>query len=246
MVKSIDWFESWFDSAYYHVLYQNRDDTEAKFFLDNITNQLPIFLNHGIKVLDLACGKGRHARYLSSKGFDVTGVDLSQESIIHASQYTNDKLRFEVHDMRAVYKEDHFDIILNLFTSFGYFNSEEENQLVVNAMYENLKQHGFVVIDFFNAVLTLDQLVKQETKILNDISFNIIRHYNEGKIIKAIEFTDRGKKFKFEEKVQALNLYDFERYLSQAGFRVKHTFGDYNLNQYDEKQSPRLIIVAEK
>ena len=119
-----DWFEDWFDSKYYHILYKHRDYQEAQSFIDKLVDYLQ--LNEEQKILDLACGKGRHSIYLNKKGLDVMGVDLSPESIKHASQFENPKLKFEVCDMRDVVKPDYFDIVLNLFTSFGYFEDEAD------------------------------------------------------------------------------------------------------------------------
>ena len=70
----MNWFENWFNSKYYHILYKNRDHKEAVFFLDNIIKNINI--NDG-QILDVACGKGRHAKYLNHLGFNVTGIDLS-------------------------------------------------------------------------------------------------------------------------------------------------------------------------
>ena len=92
------WFESWFDSPYYHLLYQNRDSGEAKHFIDNLTNYL--HLPKQSKLLDLACGKGRHSIYFSQKKFITTGIDLSEQSIHYALQFENDSLSFFIYDMR--------------------------------------------------------------------------------------------------------------------------------------------------
>ena len=95
----MEWFEDWFNSKYYHILYKNRDTSEAIFFLKNIINQLKF--KDG-KILDVACGKGRHAKYFNELGYEVIGTDLSQKSIEFAKNYSNEKLDFFVHDMRPV------------------------------------------------------------------------------------------------------------------------------------------------
>ena len=96
--KENDWFVSWFDSPYYHVLYKNRDDSEAQQFMTRLTDY--INLESGDTILDVACGKGRHATFLASLGFQVTGMDLSNNSIEFASQFENENLQFLTHDMR--------------------------------------------------------------------------------------------------------------------------------------------------
>ena len=158
MKEKQEWFETWFDTSYYHMLYKNRNDEEAHFFMKNLINYLAIKANS--KVLDLACGKGRHAVFLNQQKLDVVGVDLSGESIAHAKQFENDSLHFDVHDMRAIYKENTFDYVFNLFTSFGYFKDDNENQKAVSSMEKMLNEKGVLVIDFLNATKTINNLVQ--------------------------------------------------------------------------------------
>lgn len=242
--KEMEWFENWFDSEYYHKLYNNRDDNEANQFIEKLLNE--INLHPKAVVLDLACGKGRHSLFLNKKGFITTGVDLSENSISAANSYKNDTLHFEVGDMRSSFCESKFDAIFNLFTSFGYFDSKEENLKVLNSIETMLKQNGIFVIDFMNASKVIKNLVKQETKAIENISFNLSRSIENGNIIKKIDFNDNGKSFHFEEKVQALVLADFEFLINQTNLKIDTIFGDYNLNEFDEKNSDRLIIVGRK
>ena len=115
--KHTEWFESWFDSPYYHVLYKNRDFSEAELFIDKLIQLIEP--TKASRVLDLACGKGRHSIYLNKKGFDVTGIDLSEKSIACAKTAENETLHFYMHDMRKLFRTNYFDVVLNLFTSFG-------------------------------------------------------------------------------------------------------------------------------
>ena len=115
MQKETDnWYASWFDTPYYHILYQERDDKEAELFMDALTSFLK--LSKKAEILDLACGKGRHAKYLNELGYDVTGIDLSPSSIEFAKTLENKRLHFAVHDMCLPYPKK-FDAIFNLFTS---------------------------------------------------------------------------------------------------------------------------------
>ena len=139
MTKSTkQWYASWFDTPYYHILSKDRDYTEAQGFMDNLTNYLNI--PEGGKILDLACGKGRHSVYLNSLGYDVTGVDLSEKSINHAKQFENETLKFNVHDMSKPYP-DTFDAVFNLFTSFGYFEDENCNLETIKAINITLQNY---------------------------------------------------------------------------------------------------------
>ncbi len=238
------WFESWFDSSYYHILYKNRDDNEAKLFIEKLAKHLNVSKNH--KILDLACGKGRHSIFLNSLGFDVLGVDLSENSIAYAKQYENEKLRFQTHDMREVVAEGEFDFVLNLFTSFGYFEIDADNEKTISAIASDLKPAGTVVIDFFNAYKVVNHLVAYDRKTIDGITFEIRKRFENGYILKNISFSDQGKDFAFIEKVQALTLDQFQQLLSNAGLAIRNTFGNYLLDNYQKESSDRLILVAEK
>ena len=238
--KTNTWFASWFDTPYYHILYKDRNYREAQIFMDNLTHYLN--LPDHAKVLDLACGKGRHSIYLNQLGFTVLGVDLSENSIEVANKNTNDTLHFEVHDMREPL-EDKFDAVFNLFTSFGYFDKEEDNLKTLIAIKENLSEFGFAVIDFMNVPFVLDNLVAEETKTVDAIDFHLKRYLLDGYIIKEIDFEDQGQKFHYTEKVRALRLEDFEQMMEEAGIYLLDTFGDYKLKKYHKKDSERLIMI---
>ena len=234
------WFASWFDTPYYHILYKDRDYAEAQVFMDNITQYLN--LPDDSKILDLACGKGRHSIYLNELGYDVTGADLSENSIAEASKFANEKLHFEVHDMRIPF-EQKFDAIFNLFTSFGYFENDEDNLKTLQAIQESLSEYGFAVIDFMNVQHVIENLVPEEVKTVDNIDFHIKRYVKDGHIFKEIDFEDQGEKFHFVEKVQALTLQNFEEMMEEAGIYLLDTFGDYKLKKFFKNESERLIMV---
>lgn len=237
-----NWFATWFDSPYYHLLYKNRDQSEAATFIENLI----VFLKpeKGEKALDLACGKGRHSLELSTYGLDVLGVDLSPNSIEHALQFKGENLNFRVHDMRKPLGQS-FDLIFNLFTSFGYFDDWNDNQKVINAMHDSLTPKGKLVIDFMNAKKVIANLVSSEKKTIEGITFNITREVVEGFIIKHIKFEDKGHQYHFQERVAALTLKDFKTFLKDK-FKLEAVFGNYQLEDFDAKESDRLILVAEK
>lgn len=240
-----EWYDEWFNTIYYHILYQNRDSTEATFFIDNLVNHFHI--RSSDKILDLACGKGRHSTYLNKKGFYVEGIDLSEQNITHAKQFENNNLKFSTHDMRDVYKPDSFNYIFNLFTSFGYFDSKEANLNVIQTAMISLKKKGRLLIDFLNPYVVINNLVKTEIKTIDNIEFNINRTYtNDEYILKKIEINDHGQHFEFYEKVKAIRRQDFLDYFKQNNLKILDIFGDYNLNVYDMKKSKRLIFVVKK
>jgi SAM-dependent methyltransferase len=235
------WFASWFDSPYYHILYKDRDDSEAADFMDRLTQYLN--LHPSSKILDLACGKGRHSRYLSSLGYDVTGVDLSAQSITYAKKFEKENLNFAIHDMCLPYKKAAFNTVFNLFTSFGYFDNELDNLRTIKAIKANLSSNGLAVIDFLNVSYVASNLVKQETKIVDGISFDIKREINNGYIQKHISFFVNNNHYEFTEKVRALTFLDFKNYFKDAGLKLKQTFGNYHLNAFDAATSERLILI---
>ena len=238
--NSENWFSTWFDTPYYHILYKNRNDEEAQTFMDNITHYLNMPENGTI--LDLACGKGRHSIYLNKLGYQVTGVDLSENSIAIAAASSNERLQFKTHDMREPMNET-FDAVFNLFTSFGYFDTHEDNIKTLKAIKESINEYGFGVIDFFNADFIIENLITEETKEIDGITFNIKRSVENKKIIKEIRFEDKGESFFFTEKVSAFTLADFEAMMEEAGIYLLEIFGDYKLRKFYKSQSERLILL---
>tara|TARA_B110000444_G_C18843634_1_gene600493 strand:- start:2456 stop:3187 length:732 start_codon:yes stop_codon:yes gene_type:complete len=239
-----DWFIDWFNTEYYHILYQNRNETEASNFIDKLCNHLN--MKDGNKVLDLACGKGRHTIHLAKKGYISTGIDLSEHSIAKAKELMVDGAHFALHDMRHVYKSNHFDYVFNLFTSFGYFNNTRDNIDVLSAICENLRPHGILVLDFFNVKKVLHNLIIEETKEIDSIIFNIRRYFDGTHINKNICVKDQKKEFHFQERVSAFIMTDFQKMASISGLNIVKVFGDYHLNIFEEEHSDRLILLLKK
>ena len=235
-----NWYTSWFDTPYYHILYKDRNYREAQVFMDNLTHYLN--LPENATVLDLACGKGRHSIYLNQLGFTVLGADLSENSIAEATKNTNETLHFKVHDMREPFEEK-FDAIFNLFTSFGYFENDEDNLTTLKAIKASLSEYGFAVIDFMNVSQVIETLIPEETKTVEGIDFHIKRYLKDGHIYKEIDFEDKGQKFHFTEKVKALTLQDFEELMEEAGIYLLDIFGDYKLKKFHKTESERLIMI---
>ncbi|HWY10920.1 MAG TPA: class I SAM-dependent methyltransferase [Bacteroidia bacterium] len=238
------WFKDWFNSPYYYVLYKNRDDKEASAFMDTLINHLK--LNSKNTIWDLACGKGRHSLYLNSKGLNVIGTDLSRNSINEAKKSENDTLEFFIHDMRTPFRINYFTHVLNLFTSIGYFENERDNLKVFKIVFNALKPGGIFVVDFFNVIDIEECMVAENKTNIEGIDFRICKSIAEKKVIKRIEFSDKGKDYYFEEKVSLFTKTDFEKMGASAGFKLSETFGDYQLNPFDEKNSDRLILIFKK
>lgn len=234
------WYASWFDTPFYHILYKDRDHEEAALFMDKLTQYLN--LPKKAKILDLACGKGRHSIYLNQLGYDVTGTDLSENSIAEASKFANETLKFVVHNMCEPYP-DKFDLVLNLFTSFGYFEKEEDNLRTMQAIKQDLNETGFGVIDFMNVAYVKNHLIPEDIKTIEGIDFHQKRSLHNGFIVKDISFDYQGESYAFSEKVRAFDLADFEKLFNEAQIDLIEIFGDYHLGKFDTQTSPRLILI---
>ena len=244
MNTSTDWFASWFDTDFYHTLYKHRDDKEAQLFMTNLVSFLK--LKKGAKILDLACGKGRHSVFLNSLGFDVIGADLSQNSIDFAKQYENKTLEFVQHDMRSTF-ETKFDVIFNLFTSFGYFVDDSEDINVLQNIKNGLKnEESFAIIDFVNVNKAVKNLVSKEVVNRDNITFNITRKVENGFIIKNIEVVTEIDTFNYFERVKCLDFNKIKTYLETVDLKLKAVFGDYDLQEFDEENSNRLLLILSK
>jgi SAM-dependent methyltransferase len=203
-------------------------------------------LNSTHKIWDLACGKGRHSIYLNSKGLNVIGTDLSENSIKEALTHANETLEFYKHDMRTPFRINYFTHVFNLFTSIGYFEDERDNLKVFRNVFQSLRPGGIFVVDFFNVVDVKECMIPDNKINIEGINFHICKKIENNKIIKRIEFSDKGKDYYFEEKVSLLTRFSFESMAAAAGFKLESVFGDYQLNAFDEKNSDRLILIFKK
>src|SRR5690554_4267521 len=240
-----EWFENWFDSKYYPMLYQNRDMDEAASFV----NKLLAHLNppNNSQVLDIACGEGRFAKQLQIHGHQVVGIDLSEKRIEKAQEMENENLRFFIHDMRLPFYRNYFDYAFNFFTSFGYFSKERDTYAAAREMSQSLKNEGILVIDYFNTLHAINNLVSEETIERSGIVFYIKRYLNKGKIIKEIAFeNEQGEAMRFKEEVAAFVEKDFLQFFEKQGLVLTEKFGDYQLNEFDKYESPRLIMIFKK
>ncbi len=240
----IKWFQSWFNSPYYHILYHQRNDAEAEFFIDNLCAFLKP--NSQARLLDIACGRGRHAIYLNKKGYEVTGIDLSEANIRFAKDFENDKLHFYKHDMRHLFFVNYFDIAFNLFTSFGYFDNRRDHLKALTMFNKSLKKDGLLVFDYLNMQKIVHHLSHQEVKTVEGIEFHITKKVAGNKIVKTIDFEHQNKVYGFKEEVMAFSKADFNDLFAESGFEVVHEFGDYQLQAFDEKTSDRFIVICKK
>ena len=155
-------------------------------------------------------------------------------------------MQFEVHDMREPYIINGFDYVFNLFTSFGYFEAEAENLKVLRAAADNLKSNGTLILDYLNVTKVVPNLIASEEQLIDGIVFKINRVYNGKHIIKDIRIQDGLKQQHYRESIAALDLRAFKKMAQKAKLNITKVYGDYDLNDFNEQHSNRLILVIKK
>ena len=241
------WYKGWFNSHYYHLLYQHRDEEEALQFINTLINYLKP--QKGSAMVDVACGKGRHSKALADMGFDVTGIDLSAASIEEALQDEDEHLHFYQHDMRLPFWINYFHYAFNFFTSFGYFKTRREHDNAIRTIAQSLVPGGIFVIDYLNVHYSEDRLEKSFTTTIEGVTFHITKWQDEDHFFKQIQITDGTNKtlrHLYTERVAKFSLGDFTDMLAFQEMQVQEVFGDYRLGRYDITKSPRMIIIARK
>ncbi|MEO8764563.1 MAG: class I SAM-dependent methyltransferase [Ginsengibacter sp.] len=245
-METTPWFKDWFNSPYYHQLYFKRDEAEAAKFINKLIDYLkppPESL-----MLDIACGKGRHSRQLASKGFDVTGIDLSPYSITEAKKFESEKLQFFQHDMRLPFWINYFSYAFNFFTSFGYFNTRREHDNSIRTIARSLYPGGILVLDYLNVHYAEDHLVHKSELQIDDVNYFITKWFDETHFYKKIVVEDDvlDKPIEHQEKVAKFSLGDFTEMFAYHQLQIQEVFGDYNFNSYHVINSPRMVMIAKK
>lgn len=242
--------EEWFERSFredYVLVYRHRDDSAADGEIANLLERLPV--KDTGRVLDLCCGSGRHSRALARRGYEVVGVDLSPVLLqLAEEQNTYPQLSFARCDMRDIPFHEEFDIVVNLFTSFGYFSTDEENANVIRNMAQALKTKGEVVIDFLNAAYVIDNLVPHSTKEVSGMLIKEERWVQDGFVKKRILISDESSKEprEYMEQVRLFSAEQMIAMLTEAGFGKIQVFGNYLFEEYVAHESPRMIFYAVK
>ena len=241
-----DWYKSWFNTPYYHKLYFQRDEKEAEDFIARLIAKLQP--TPKARMLDVACGKGRHAVQLASMGFEVTGIDLSEKSIEAAIAHETENLSFFQHDMRLPFRMHYYDYAFNFFTSFGYFNTQREHDNSIRTISQSLKKGGLFVMDYLNVKDAENNLVPQSELEIEGTRYEIKRWHDSHHFFKNITVYDQALKepLVFTEKVAKFSLGDFTEMFAYQGMQLQEVYGDYQFNAYQLTRSPRLLMFAKK
>lgn len=237
------WYTTWFGTTYYKLLYGHRDQEEAVEWVGALTRRLE--LQRGSSVLDIACGRGRHARGFADAGMTVTGIDLSEESIREARVHCP-SARFEVHDMREPFERERFELVVCLFTSLGYSQDRNDDQRSVEVMAQAMKPGGYLVIDLMNTARVCRELVGQERVTVGETAFEIRRSMEGRDIVKRIRVTDGENDLRFVERVHAFEAEEIEAIVERAGLCIFDRTDGPPFHTYDPSTSERLVIWARK
>jgi len=242
-----EWYVKTFGRDYLKI-YGHRNEQEAKQHVQFALAAME--LQPGQKVLDLGCGYGRHAMELARHRFLVIGLDLSQELLKIAKQNACGQklgIRFIRQDMRHIPFTGFFDAVFSFFTSFGYFDLDEENGKVIRAVSKALKINGQFFLDYLNVHYALDNMVSQDTKAMQDYSVVQKRSFDKHnfRIKKKILLNTTGTSREYTESVRAYGMAEIGSFFADAGLICTAVYGDYDGSTYSQ-QSKRLIMVGKK
>jgi 2-polyprenyl-3-methyl-5-hydroxy-6-metoxy-1,4-benzoquinol methylase len=243
----MNWYEEWFNTKEYLEVYKNRDDVEAETLAELILANVK--METDAKILDMAAGAGRHAINFARRGFNVTAVDLSKNLIKvakkNASVYDFD-IDFVHSDIRKFETSDKFDLVLNLFTSIGYFDNDEENFELLRKAYNLLSPGGCFVLDYFNRNYLEGNLIPSSVETINDALVNQNRSIKGDRVIKEIIIKKNDDTKKYFESVRMFSLNELQTELENTGFKIISIFGDLDGKPFVLETSPRVIIIASK
>lgn len=234
-----DWYEEYFGEEYL-LLYPHRDLEDAERLVDLLARL--VGLQAGWRVLDVACGTGRHAVAFQARGARVTGLDLSQHLLLRAGGIA----RFPVirSDVRRIpVRPRVMDLAVNLFTSFGYFDSDVEHTRALQEMVETVRRGGWFALDFLNAARLPGDLVSGEDGAMDGRMVHIDRWLDAERrhVFKSITLAD-GRRF--VERVRLFTPEELELLMTDAGCPVRYRLGDYGGSRL-EPDSPRVILVGQ-
>ena len=245
----MSWYEDWFWSDAYTRVYDHRDEEEAEQLVDMM--ERTIAPDPNAHILDIGCGRGRHARALARRGYRVTGLDLSERAIAAArtqaaAEGLDDRASFQVGDMRHPVCDGCADGVVNLFTSFGYFETDGDNEQALAAMAAALRPGGWFLQDFLNAPQVPDTLGPSDHETEDGHTIHQDRWIEDGRVNKKITVRADGQTETFQESVRLYTASDLATLYERVGLEVVARFGTYDGDEYVPDESPRLLLYARK
>lgn len=242
-----DWFVEWFNTVEYLNVYKHRNENDAECHIRFLLSKIK--LPPDASVLDLACGAGRHSILLAKVGYKVTGVDLSARLLNEArlnSEKENLDIEFIQSDLRQFTASKKFDLVLNLFTSFGYFETDEENFLLFQKANSLLNPNGYFVLDYFNKKHLEKNLVEYSEESNENYIIKQERRIVDQRVNKKITIIRNGNSKVYFESVKLYESNLLTLKLKEFGFEIINLFGDFLGNEFDEISSPRFIAICKK
>lgn len=242
------WWDLYFDELYLRmfrtILTPDRTAREVAGVMTMLNAQ------PGARILDLCCGQGRHAVPLAHAGYRVTGLDLSTyllERAQQAAKGAGGEVEWVRGDMRRLPWQGRFDACINLFTAFGYFEDEADNQEVLHQVHGALKAGGVFLLDVSNRDYYLLRLWPRAWRrqgravILEETSFDP----KTCRFTMTFTWVEKGKRESLTHSVRHYTAPELSAMLRAAGFRPTAIYGDFDGSEF-ELDSKRLIVVARK
>jgi SAM-dependent methyltransferase len=248
------WYEDLFESGDYArfwlgsgMLTPERTAREVAFLVEALG------LRPGSHILDLCCGQGRHAIALAQRGYRVTGIDLSQRLLEMAREAAGEagaEIEWVHADMRAIPArfEGKLDAVINMFTAFGYLESDAEDQQVLGGIGRSLRPGGLFFLDFINresVVRTYRPSSWEEVGgalVLHENNFDLASGRNSD-VMRVIEAD--GSRHETGHSVRMYTLVELKAMLDMAGLSMARCWGGFDGSDLT-LDSRRLIVLAEK
>lgn len=241
--RQMGMFNGWFGTPWYAALYSDRDVEDAS------AMALPIMGLGGLKggqtLLDLGCGRGRHAEVFAQAGLRVTGLDLS-ETCIEAARVRVPSARFEVFDFRKPYAQGRFDAAICLFNSLGYTGDRADDGAAVSCAAQALRPGGLFVLDLLNGEHARRHLVPREVRTLHGMRFIIEKELAGMELVKRITVEDEGTVHRFEERVHGWALAEAVDLVERADLVLEQCTDEACSAPYDPQRSRRMVLWARK